>query len=471
MARPVSIRCLKCGLTSVERQTSRRPAALGRLRRRAPASARGYHRTVTERGTMPDASIACPFVAFDDDRDARAAVPDHRHRCFAEVRPAPRAIAHQERFCLSAGFAGCPTFQDWARREAARVRTPARPAAPEAGLAAAAAAILPASAPQEEPRDAPGIPSSADSGPTDMDESEVWPRRPGGRDWAAPPPWTAGTSAVAGSSSELEPTETTTDHGVAAAAGASDAVAPAFLAGREPPPDEARPPRPPERPPSRSGYDAAVAGAGLAATTSRADPASETAFEAPEADEEPPLRRFGSAPGRAKTPPASTRQEPPRRPPADPGAPAWERPRRFEAYPTIKTRAGLPSLSPLLLAVGGIAIAAIALFTIPPMLLGLGGDDSGSTPRPSASSTSSPTVAPSPSPSPSPTPLVYVVQSGDTLSKIAAQFGVSLDDLIAANAETIPDPDNIRVGDELIIPTAPPDEIPNDASPSPAASP
>jgi LysM repeat protein len=433
---------------------------------------------VTERGTMPDASLACPFVAFDDDRDARAAVPDHRHRCFAEVRPAPRAIAHQERFCLSAGFAGCPTFQDWARREAARVRTPPRPAAPEAGLAAAAAAILPASTPPERPSDGPAVPTSADDGPTDVDAPEVWPRRPGGRDWAAPPPWTAGTSAVPGGSPEVEPSDTTTDHGPAAAADASDAQAPAFLAGREPSPDDARPPRPPERaphpperPPSRSEYDAAVAGAGLAAATPRPSSASEAAIEGPDDDEEPPLRRFGTAPGRAKTPPPSTRQEPPRRPPADPGAPAWERPRRFEAYPTIKTRAGLPSLSPLLLAVGGIAIAAIALFTIPPMLLGLGGDEDGTTPRPSASSTASPTVAPSPSPSPSPTPLVYVIQSGDTLSKIAAQFGVSLDDLIAANAETIPDPDNIQVGDQLIIPTTPPDEIPNDASPSPAASP
>src|ERR1700690_3983321 len=70
----------------------------------------------------PTGALACPFVAFEDDRDARADVPDHRHRCYAEIRPAPRAIAHQEAFCLSPGFAACPPFQDWARREAPRAK-------------------------------------------------------------------------------------------------------------------------------------------------------------------------------------------------------------------------------------------------------------------------------------------------------------------------------------------------------------
>ena len=69
-----------------------------------------------------DGAPACPFVAFEDDRDARATAPDHRHRCFAEARPAPRALAHQEAYCLSSAFPVCPTFQDWARREAATAR-------------------------------------------------------------------------------------------------------------------------------------------------------------------------------------------------------------------------------------------------------------------------------------------------------------------------------------------------------------
>ncbi len=77
---------------------------------------------MTERTANETGAIACPFVAFVDDRDERADLPDHRHRCYAEIRPAQRALAHQQAFCLSAGFAACPTFQDWARREAARAR-------------------------------------------------------------------------------------------------------------------------------------------------------------------------------------------------------------------------------------------------------------------------------------------------------------------------------------------------------------
>ena len=69
-----------------------------------------------------DGAPACPFVAFDDDREERASSPDSRHRCYAEVRPAPRALAHQDAYCLTNAFGVCPTFQDWARREAARSR-------------------------------------------------------------------------------------------------------------------------------------------------------------------------------------------------------------------------------------------------------------------------------------------------------------------------------------------------------------
>ena len=78
---------------------------------------------MTDRGMAhSDGAPACPFVAFEDDRDERSDRPDHRHRCYAEVHPAPRAIAHQEAYCLSSAFAVCPTFQDWAHREAAKTR-------------------------------------------------------------------------------------------------------------------------------------------------------------------------------------------------------------------------------------------------------------------------------------------------------------------------------------------------------------
>jgi hypothetical protein len=74
---------------------------------------------------------ACPFVAFEDDRDHRSDAPDYRHRCFASAEPEPRAFPHQERYCLSEGFTACPVFLDWARQEAAGI------AAVEGGTAGA----------------------------------------------------------------------------------------------------------------------------------------------------------------------------------------------------------------------------------------------------------------------------------------------------------------------------------------------
>jgi len=71
--------------------------------------------------SFQEGHAACPFVAFEDDRDHRADHPDYGHRCFAAAEPEPRALPHQERFCLSAAFAQCPIFLDWARQEAAAV--------------------------------------------------------------------------------------------------------------------------------------------------------------------------------------------------------------------------------------------------------------------------------------------------------------------------------------------------------------
>src|SRR5689334_14536238 len=123
---------------------------------------------MTERGLpIVDGAPACPFVAFEDDRDERAASPDYRHRCYAEARPAPRALAHQEAYCLSSAFPVCPTFQDWARREAARSRA-----------------------------DGPRQPEEEPSGVTAMSQ-----RNPP-RNWSAPPPWAAGGAAGAGAWAE-----------------------------------------------------------------------------------------------------------------------------------------------------------------------------------------------------------------------------------------------------------------------------
>jgi LysM repeat protein len=122
-----------------------------------------------------------------------------------------------------------------------------------------------------------------------------------------------------------------------------------------------------------------------------------------------------------------------------------------------------------LLAAAAVVVAALALFFVPPMLLNLGGQAPAS---PSPSPTlASPSTSPSPTPTPVPTPLVYVVQSGDTLSKIAKQFGVSLDALIEANKDRITNPDRINIGDQIVIPTPPPEVVPGQSSPAASEAP
>ncbi len=66
---------------------------------------------------------------------------------------------------------------------------------------------------------------------------------------------------------------------------------------------------------------------------------------------------------------------------------------------------------------------------------------------------SPPTVLPVASPTPPESPL-HIVQEGDTLGAIARTYGVSIEDLMAANELT--DPNVLHVGQTLIIPVSPP---------------
>ncbi|MGB9750704.1 LysM peptidoglycan-binding domain-containing protein [Roseiflexus castenholzii] len=76
------------------------------------------------------------------------------------------------------------------------------------------------------------------------------------------------------------------------------------------------------------------------------------------------------------------------------------------------------------------------------------------TPEPTAE----PTAAPSATPEPTATPIPqaglrrYVVQPGDTLRGIAERNGVTVEALLRANNLTPAAADNLRVGQELIIP-------------------
>lgn len=387
---------------------------------------------MTERGLPTvDSALACPFVAFEDDRDSRATSPDHRHRCYAEVRPAPRALAHQQAYCLSSAFAVCPTFQDWARREAAQARSDAAAAADSGGV----------TRPDEAPR------------PVD----DPVPQRNPPRDWTSPPPWMSSTSRSDDDDSlDDEPDVLPIPaRGGGLAGSFADRVA---GGGRPPMPDapDEPPARQAPRPPDR---DVAVGGPSVHEADLDLDD-----DDAPE-------------PGRPAAASGQGSQVRPRRPASraagDRAAPSWERLPRREAYPTLKTRMGLSGVSvpPLLLGVVALVIAAIALFTLP-ALLGIGNPAASPTPNASvvpsgASASQTPFV---PTAVPEPTAQVYVVQGGDTMSKIANRFGVPLQVLCDTNKATIPNCDKVNVGQEVIIPVIAPTTVP-DAGSSPSAAP
>jgi LysM repeat protein len=129
----------------------------------------------------------------------------------------------------------------------------------------------------------------------------------------------------------------------------------------------------------------------------------------------------------------------------------------------------LPELSvpPLLVAVLALALAAAVLFALPG-LLGFGNPSANATPTPRGSALPTSLSSLPPTPVPAPTQQAYIVQSGDTMSLIAGRFGIPLGDLIAANRETIPDPDQLQIGQTVIIPVPLPSELPA-ASVVPAA--
>ncbi len=85
------------------------------------------------------------------------------------------------------------------------------------------------------------------------------------------------------------------------------------------------------------------------------------------------------------------------------------------------------------------------------------------TPRPTQTPTltatpePTPTLEPTPEPTPTPEPPAaglrrYTVQAGDTLRAIAERFGVTIEAILQANNLTPAQGDNLRVGQELVIP-------------------
>jgi LysM repeat protein len=65
---------------------------------------------------------------------------------------------------------------------------------------------------------------------------------------------------------------------------------------------------------------------------------------------------------------------------------------------------------------------------------------------------STPEATPTPAATRQPAYFLYTVQRGDTLTAIAASFGLSLDHILWTNPDVIDDPDLLLVGDKLLIP-------------------
>lgn len=89
---------------------------------------------------------------------------------------------------------------------------------------------------------------------------------------------------------------------------------------------------------------------------------------------------------------------------------------------------------------------------------------------PFVTSTQSPSQTPeslvsAETPLPSPTPFTYTIGSGDTISSIALKFGVSMDDLQAANPEI--SPNTMTIGTVIKIPSNP-DNPSGEPTPTPA---
>jgi LysM repeat protein len=258
---------------------------------------------------------------------------------------------------------------------------------------------------------------------TRLGDDEGEPRRNPPRDWSAPPPWLASSEA----------------------ARAHNASPPDFLARRGAEPGQGL---------AGSAADRLAGGSPVQSSSPAA------AWREPEADDEHLSGR--GAP-------------PPRRPRAydqhlggPSSGPDWERPRRYEAYPTIKTRVGMPAIPRIAVLAALIALAALAFFFLP-AILGLGNKSGPGGASPSASV--APSVSTEPTTAPAATPILYTIKKNETLSKIATAHGITLQQLLDANP-TIKNPNKIVEGQQITIPT-PQSSVPDEFGPSgsPAGSP
>ncbi|HYI22875.1 MAG TPA: LysM domain-containing protein [Candidatus Limnocylindrales bacterium] len=422
---------------------------------------------------------ACPFVALDNDRDKRSDQPDYRHRCYAEPTPAPRALAHQEAFCLSPNFPTCPIFQDWAARAAARP-VPA-PSGYQGGRESAVAAAM-AGAAADEPDAAP--PVARANGEEDLLAASEYAAPGSPADDDEPAPYSAAAAAsLAASQTEPEPEGDSAAEaeqlGAFDAPAADDApfdAAAGLEPESEPEPDEDL------RPAAPIVLAAATPAAFSAAVQDSAPP-----YEPSDEEDIPPVPPFladrPAAPVSEAAIAAAIAADEAGIPRSSPGrTPSVDRVRREDVVPSwdIDGRYGAQaggeppderSGTGLLTAIAVILILALGVagvIFLPGILAG-----PGPTPRPSLSAlpSSSASIAPSASlatptapatatatpgepteePEPTASPRTYRIKAGDTLARIARRNDLTVADILAANPE-ISDPNDIFVGQIIVIP-------------------
>jgi LysM repeat protein len=433
--------------------------------------AAGYDPRV--RGRPPGAGEgppACPFVAFAEEPDSRAGVPDHRHRCYAQEPPEQRARAHQERFCLTAGFASCAYFQDWAvRQAAARVAEPVpvgagresagRSRADRSGRYAAGAGQIGAfdsvdprfASAEEEAWDA--IPQRAAARAVD-EQRAIEAQRERAR--------SRSRSGNGGSSSNGD--ERYSGYPTAArllGIGSS----PAFLPGG----DELAEPGKWQRSERLQSWleDAEQAARPRPSRTATAEEeawsdtfapadteADAHAMVEPAADMQAGVLPY--RPSQARRAPVPVPQRIGRQA-ARRGMP-WDRRASPEVFPELRRQHDeTRRIPPVLLAAVGLILAAAVVFALPSLLA--------PPPRQAAAPPTSAPTAATPAPTASATavaaatPQVYTVARGDTLGAIARSFNLTVAELLAANP-SVTDPGRIRVGQKLTIPSPAPAPTP-----------
>lgn len=101
------------------------------------------------------------------------------------------------------------------------------------------------------------------------------------------------------------------------------------------------------------------------------------------------------------------------------------------------------------------AVSGIALVLVVAAVYLTVGQGRAASPATSVIPTPVTTATPVPPPTATPTPAVtiYKVTPGDSVSRIAQQFGVTIEDIVTANK--LADPRVLQVGQELIIPPTP----------------